>query len=74
MVRLHSVPLGEQASCIGKCVKDLALEDTGAEISAIRRGKVRLEAEAGTTLEAGDVVVLRGTAEEVARAENDLLA
>ena len=74
MVRLHSVPLGEQASCIGKCVKDLALEETGAEISAIRRGKVRLEAEAGTTLEAGDVVVLRGTAEEVARAENDLLA
>ena len=74
MVRLHSVPLGEQASCIGKCVKDLALEETGAEISAIRRGKMRLEAEAGTTLEAGDVVVLRGTAEEVARAENDLLA
>jgi CPA2 family monovalent cation:H+ antiporter-2 len=74
MVRLHSVPLGEQASCIGKCVQDLELGETGAEISAIRRGKVRLEAEAGTTLQAGDVVVLRGTAEEVARAENDLLA
>lgn len=74
MVRLHSVPLGEQASCIGKCVKDLGLDGTGAEISAIRRGTVRLDADAGTTLEAGDVVVLRGTAEEVARAENDLLA
>ena len=34
----------------------------------------RVQAEPGTTLEAGDVVVLRGTAEEVARAENDLLA
>lgn len=74
MVRLHSVPLGEQASCIGKCVRDLGLEDNGAEISAIRRGKVRLEAAPGMTLEAGDVVVLRGTAEEVARTENDLLA
>jgi CPA2 family monovalent cation:H+ antiporter-2 len=74
LVRLHSVSLGEQASCIGKCVQDLGLDETGAEISAIRRGKTRLEALPGTTLEAGDVVVLRGTAEEVARAENDLLA
>ncbi|MYN02788.1 potassium transporter [Pseudoduganella sp. DS3] len=74
MVRLHSVSLGEQASCVGKCVRDLGLAETGAEISAIRRGKVRLEAAPGMTLEAGDVVVLRGTAEEVARAENDLLA
>lgn len=74
MVRLHSVSLGEQASCIGKCVRDLGLDSNGAEISAIRRGKDRLEAAPGMTLEAGDVVVLRGTAEEVARAENDLLA
>ena len=34
-MRLHSVPLGEQASCIGKCVRELGLDDTGAEISAI---------------------------------------
>ena len=74
MVRLHSVPLGEQASCIGKRVQDLGLDETGAEISAIRRGKTRLDAEPGVTLEAGDVVVLRGTAEEVSRAESDLLA
>jgi len=74
LVRLHSVSLGDEASCIGKCVQDLKLGDSGAEISAIRRGKVRLEAQPGMTLEAGDVVVLRGTAEEVARTENDLLA
>ena len=74
LVRLHSVSLGDDASCVGKCVRDAGVGASGAEISAIRRGKVRLEPAPDMTLEAGDVVVLRGTAEQVARAENGLLA
>ena len=45
----------------------------GAEVTTIRRGKVRLEVSAQTQMQAGDVVVLRGSAEAVSRAEGRLL-
>lgn len=72
-VRLHSVPLGEGASAIGKRVADLPLADTGAEIAVLRRGRERIEAIAEATLAQGDVVVVRGSAEAVGRAEGLLL-
>jgi CPA2 family monovalent cation:H+ antiporter-2 len=74
LVRLHSVALSEGASCVGKALCDVNVDRTGAEISAIRRGKVRLDVTPQTVLESGDVVVLRGAAEAVARAESALLA
>ncbi|MGO4380141.1 cation:proton antiporter domain-containing protein [Pseudoduganella sp. RAF53_2] len=74
LVRLHTVALGDGASCVGKPLREVDLGDTGAEVTAIRRGKARLEVSEETVLEAGDVIVLRGAAEAVARAENNLLA
>ncbi|AKU22793.1 monovalent cation:proton antiporter family protein [Massilia sp. NR 4-1] len=73
LVRLHSVALAENASCVGKALCDVQMQETGAEVASIRRGKLPLDVTPDTVLEAGDVVVLRGGAEEVARAETQLL-
>ena len=72
-VRLHSVPLQGKAAAIGKTMGSLNLSELGAEITAVRRGKVRLPFSADMQLEAGDVVVLRGAAEAIERAEKQLL-
>ncbi|MET3133513.1 CPA2 family monovalent cation:H+ antiporter-2 [Oxalobacteraceae bacterium GrIS 1.11] len=71
LVRLHSVTLAGNAKCLGKALAEIDL--AGAEVTTIRRGKGRLEARPDTVLEAGDVVVLRGAADAVTRAENRLL-
>ncbi|UTY56663.1 monovalent cation:proton antiporter family protein [Massilia sp. erpn] len=73
LVRLHSVALAENASCVGKALCDVQVQGTGAEVASIRRGRLPLDVTPDTVLEAGDVVVLRGGAEEVARAETQLL-
>ncbi|MBA5637404.1 cation:proton antiporter [Duganella sp. LX20W] len=73
LVRLHSVTLGEGAAAIGKSLGELHLEDTGAEVASIRRGMGRLEVEPQTMLAPDDVVVVRGAADAVSRAENRLL-
>lgn len=69
--RLHTVTLTEASNCVGRTVGELDVE--GAEVMAIRRGRERLDAGADMVLEAGDVVVLRGNAQAVARAEHILL-
>jgi CPA2 family monovalent cation:H+ antiporter-2 len=69
--RLHTVTLTEAATCVGRTVGELDVD--GAELMAIRRGKERLEAAPATVLEAGDVIVLRGNAQSVSRAEYLLL-
>jgi len=71
--RLHSVTVSGSAASIGKALRELELEETGAEVSSIRRGKSRLTVTPETVLEAGDVVVLRGAADAVARGEHRLL-
>ena len=68
-VRLHSVTLTDGARAIGQALAQIDLAATEAEVSVIRRGRERLEPAPDTLLSAGDVVVLRGTAEAVARAE-----
>ncbi|MEC5159145.1 monovalent cation:H+ antiporter-2, CPA2 family [Janthinobacterium sp. CG_23.3] len=73
LVRLHSVTLGQGAGGVGRALGQVDLAGCGAEVASIRRGKARLEADAATVLEAGDVVVLRGGAEAVLRAESLLL-
>jgi len=72
-VRLHSVILRDDAGAVGKRIDQLALAELGAEVTTIRRGKQRLDVTTHTQLEAGDVVVLRGAADAVARAEARLL-
>ena len=49
------------------------LEELGAEVSGIRRARARIEPELDTVLAAGDVVVLRGSADAVTQAEGRLL-
>lgn len=72
-VRLHSVSLTEGARAIGKTISALKLHEIKAEVTILRRGKNRVEAMPDTVLEGGDIVVLRGTTEGVARAEERLL-
>ncbi|GJJ04744.1 sodium/hydrogen exchanger family protein [Duganella rhizosphaerae] len=71
--RLHSVTLSGSAASVGKPLDEIDVAGAGAEVSSIRRGKGRLEVTRELVLEAGDVVVLRGTAEAVNRAEQRLL-
>jgi CPA2 family monovalent cation:H+ antiporter-2 len=72
-VRLHSVTLAGGAKAIGRALTDLNLTELGAEVTAIRRGKMRLVVTPETVFESGDIVVLRGATESVARAEARLL-
>ena len=72
-VRLHSVTLRDEAGAIGKRIEELELNEMGAEVTTIRRGKERLEVTPRTELKLGDVVVLRGSADAVDRAEGRLL-
>jgi len=72
-VRLHSVILRDDAGAVGKRIDQLELGEVGAEVTTIRRGKQRLDVTAHTLLTAGDVVVLRGSADAVTRAEGRLL-
>jgi CPA2 family monovalent cation:H+ antiporter-2 len=72
-VRLHSVVLNEDAQAVGHRIDELGLEELGAEVSGIRRVRVRIEPAPGTVLRAGDVVVLRGSGDAVTRAEGRLL-
>ena len=71
--RLHSVTLDGGATAVGRALGEIDVTGSGAEVMTIRRGKARLDAGAETVLEAGDVVVVRGAADAVARAENRLL-
>ncbi len=73
-VRLHSVTLREDAPSIGKRIDELGLDGVGAEVTTIRRGRERVDVTPVTELARGDVVVLRGSADAVARAEACLLS
>jgi CPA2 family monovalent cation:H+ antiporter-2 len=71
-VRLHSVVLNRGARAIGKSLAMLSLSELGAEVATVRRGKSRIEVTPETVLQEGDIVVLRGATEGVARAEERL--
>lgn len=72
-VRLHSVTLSKGASAVGKSLQILNFADLGAEVTAVRRGKNRIEVTSATVLQAGDIVVLRGATERVGKAEARLI-
>ncbi len=72
--RLHSVVLAAGAYAIGRTIAELGILDLGMEVSAIRRNRQRqLDPGPQTRFEADDVVVLLGTPEQLARAEEKLL-
>ncbi|ELX12226.1 glutathione-regulated potassium-efflux system protein KefB [Janthinobacterium sp. HH01] len=71
--RLHSVTLSGSAVSVGKALGEIDVAGAGAEVTSIRRGKGRLDVAPDLVLEAGDVVVLRGAADAVNRAEQRLL-
>ncbi|HCT26221.1 MAG TPA: potassium transporter, partial [Stenotrophomonas sp.] len=71
--RLHTVTLTGSASSVGRSLGSVDVAGCGAEVASIRRGKGGLEVAPETVLQAGDVVVLRGEAEAVNRAEQRLL-
>lgn len=72
-MRLHTVVLNERTKAIGKALAEMLLDELEVDVTAVRRGKNRLEPEPALVLQALDVVVLRGSAESVARAEQRLL-
>lgn len=72
--RLHTVVLDEGAYGVSKPVGELLGEDSGVRIHALRRGGIRGESPAPELcLEAGDVLVLEGPAENLDHAEEILL-
>jgi CPA2 family monovalent cation:H+ antiporter-2 len=72
--RLHSVALADGDYGVGRRLADLELADIGVTVSALRRHGMRgLEPDDTVILEAGDVVVLLGTAAAVMAGEERLL-
>src|SRR5882672_2151934 len=72
--RLHSVTLAPGAAAAGRSLGELALDDIGVGVTALRRQDTRLISPGPeTSLQEGDVIVLRGTADQVVAAEMRLL-
>jgi CPA2 family monovalent cation:H+ antiporter-2 len=72
--RLHSVTLAPGSPASGRSIAELALGEIGSEITALRRKELRMIAPGpDTVLYEGDVIVLRGTSEQLAAAEIRLL-
>lgn len=70
--QLHAVTLAEGAVAMGRPLAELDLENPGAMVTAVRRGGIR-GPEPETRLQPGDVLVLYGEPEALARAETLLL-
>jgi CPA2 family monovalent cation:H+ antiporter-2 len=72
--RLHSVTLANGAKAIGRTLGETGIIDLGVEVRALRRAQSgRVEPRPLTLLEEGDVLVLLGVSENLARAEARLL-
>ena len=71
--RLHSVVMAVGAHAIGRSLEQLRLRETGVEVSAVRRQRIRVvDPVPDTRLELDDVVVLLGTPSQLASAESRL--
>ncbi len=72
--RLHSVVMAAGAHAIGRSLEDLRLRETGVEVSAVRRQRIRVvDPTQETRVEMDDVLVLLGTPSQLASAEIRLL-
>ncbi|MCK6396219.1 monovalent cation:proton antiporter-2 (CPA2) family protein [Zoogloea sp.] len=71
--RLHSVVMAAGAHAIGYSLEELRLRETGVEVSAVRRQRIRVvDPTPETRLELDDVLVLLGTPTQLASAETRL--
>ena len=71
--RLHSVLLHDGAAAVGKTLAAVALDDDVRITGVRRRGSRSTVPEPDYRFEAGDIVVLLGRPENLARAERRLL-
>ncbi len=72
--RLLTIMMTPDAAAINKTLRDLDLASLAVEVTAVRRRSIRgLMPTGETRLEAGDVIVLRGTQDNLAAAEIKLL-
>src|SRR5437899_10933306 len=72
--RLHSVTLAAGASASGRSLGEIALDELGVRVTALRRRDLRMiSPDPQTALQEGDVIVLLGTPEQLAAAEMRLL-
>ena len=72
--RLQSVTLAPGAAALGRSLGELSLGEIGVAVTALRRQDARMISPGPqTVLQEGDVIVLRGTAEQLAAAEMRLL-
>ena len=71
--RLHSVVMAAGAHAIGHSLEELRLRETGVEVSAVRRQRIRVvDPTPETRIELDDVLVLLGTPSQLASAERRL--
>ena len=72
--RLHTVTIVEGAYAIGHSLAELGLKESGALVTAVRRGGIRgPQPGPSTRLQAGDVPVPYGKPEDLENAEGILL-
>jgi CPA2 family monovalent cation:H+ antiporter-2 len=72
--RLFSLLITPQSAAVGKTLEEVGLDELLVDVVAIRRHGIRgINPGAETRIEAGDVMVLRGTPENLAAAEIILL-
>jgi CPA2 family monovalent cation:H+ antiporter-2 len=72
--RLRTIMIGPEAAAVGKMLSSLNLAAMDVQVTAIRRkGAREINPAPETRLQAGDVLVLLGTQERLARAEIRLL-
>jgi CPA2 family monovalent cation:H+ antiporter-2 len=72
--RLRTVVAGSSAACVGKTLGSLRLDLLGTTVTAVRRtGTREVNPSPETVLKEGDVLVLLGTQESLAKAEIRLL-
>jgi CPA2 family monovalent cation:H+ antiporter-2 len=72
--RLQSVMLDAGAAAIGKSIAELDIGREGVFLIALRRGGVRqMEPDHQLCLASGDVLILNGSPENLARAEMRIL-
>ena len=67
LLKSFSVPV--VAGCVGQHLEALGLIEIGVEVNNIRRGRRQLELDQNLVIQAGDVIVMRGSSEALAIAE-----
>jgi CPA2 family monovalent cation:H+ antiporter-2 len=72
--RLRTIVIGTSAACVGMALGELDLTRIGVEVTAVRRtGSRDVHPSPDTEVQGGDVLVLLGTQQNLARAEIRLL-